>query len=112
MHLVPKRVGTDDAVEILGTPDLVVEIVSDSSVRKDTKLLYDAYRRAGVPEHWLVDTRADVVRFEILRLEGGDYRGAADSGRPQTSAIFGRTFELVRRRNRVGGWTYRLVATP
>src|SRR5262245_34207784 len=32
VRFVPKRSGTEDAVEIEGTPDLVVEIVSDSSV--------------------------------------------------------------------------------
>ncbi|MSP63383.1 MAG: hypothetical protein EXR72_24185 [Myxococcales bacterium] len=35
--------------ELVGTPDLVVEVVSDSSVRKDKMALRAAYARAGIP---------------------------------------------------------------
>jgi Uma2 family endonuclease len=58
--------GGGDYIEILGSPDLVVEIVSDSSVRKDTTLLRDAYWKAGVREYWLFDARGAEIRFDIL----------------------------------------------
>jgi Uma2 family endonuclease len=53
-------------VEIRGTPDLVCEIVSNSSVRKDTVLLRKSYYDAGIPEYWLVDARVKSVKFQIL----------------------------------------------
>src|SRR5262249_53882010 len=46
VRLVPKANRPDDYIEIEGTPDLVVEVVSDSSKRKDTELLRAAYARA------------------------------------------------------------------
>jgi Uma2 family endonuclease len=54
-----------DYVELEGPPDLVVEIVSDSSVHKDTKRLPPLYAAAGVPELWRIDARGSDLRFEI-----------------------------------------------
>jgi Uma2 family endonuclease len=68
VRLVPKANRPDDFIEIEGTPDLVIEVVSDSSKRKDTELLRAAYARAGVPEYWLVDTRSASLSFVILHL--------------------------------------------
>ncbi|MEW5850707.1 MAG: Uma2 family endonuclease [Myxococcota bacterium] len=100
---------TDEFKELEGTPDLVVEVVSDSSTRKDLKLLRDAYALAGIPEYWLVDARGDELRFEILTLTPRGYTSqepaAADT---QTSAVLGCSLALRRVRNRVGGWRYLL----
>jgi len=54
-----------------GRPDLVVEIVSPSSVRYDrvTKMLW--YASIGTPEYWIVDPAAR--KLERLVLEGGHY---------------------------------------
>src|SRR4051812_15201215 len=54
-------------VELEGTPEMVLEVVSDSSVEKDTVRLPELYRRAGIPEFWRVDARGE-LRFEVLRL--------------------------------------------
>ncbi len=40
---------------ILGAPDLVVEILSPSSVKMDTKLKMAKYATAGVREYWVID---------------------------------------------------------
>jgi Uma2 family endonuclease len=58
-----------------GRPDLVVEIVSQSSQRYDrvTKLRW--YAQQGVPEYWLVDPQARTV--ERLLLRDGAYVIAA-----------------------------------
>src|SRR5262249_2258249 len=47
----------DDFIEFEGTPDWIMEIVSPSSVTKDTKQLKKRYHRAGIGEYWLVDAR-------------------------------------------------------
>jgi Uma2 family endonuclease len=61
-------------VELEGAPDLVVEIVSDSSEVKDTERLPAQYARAGIPELWLLDARGSEVRFEIRHLVKGTYQ--------------------------------------
>lgn len=53
-------------VEVEGTPNLVLEVVSPTSARKDTVTLRDLYWIAGIREHWLVDARGDAPRFDIL----------------------------------------------
>src|SRR5262245_35382156 len=41
--------------EIIGTPDMVLEVVSTNSVNKDTVVLRRLYAEAGIPEYWLVN---------------------------------------------------------
>lgn len=66
-RLVPAASGkAGDYVEIEGAVDLVVECVSDSSVRKDLIRLRELYHRAGVREYWIVDARRGALRFEVL----------------------------------------------
>ncbi len=59
--------------ELEGTPDMVLEVVSTSSVTKDTKVLREAYAVAGIREYWLVDARKEPLRFDLLRLSRGAY---------------------------------------
>lgn len=40
---------------VYGPPDLVVEILSESTYRADLFDKRDLYRRSGVPEYWIVD---------------------------------------------------------
>ena len=54
-----------------GSPDLVVEIVSPSSVYRDQVAKGNLYAQHGVLEYWIVDPANQVV--EILVLENGQY---------------------------------------
>jgi Uma2 family endonuclease len=96
-------------VEIEGTPDWILEIVSDSSVFKDTKQLRVAYRRAGIPEYWLVDVRGDVIEFQILQWRKKGYVAAPVKDGWQKSRVLGRAFQLTRNRSRKGFWRYTLL---
>ena len=58
----------------VGAPDLVVEILSDSTARRDRGVKRDRYAAYGVPEYWIIDTEAKQI--EVLRLTGGDLRRA------------------------------------
>jgi Uma2 family endonuclease len=58
----------------VGAPDLVVEILSDSTARRDRGIKRERYAAYGVPEYWIVDTEAKQI--EVLRLTGGDLRRA------------------------------------
>jgi Uma2 family endonuclease len=96
-------------VELEGPPDLVVEIVSDSSVGKDTRRLPEAYFKAGVGEFWLADARHDPVVFRIHHPGDGGYRPATpDADGFQRSAVFGCSFRLDSRRTPHGYWAFDL----
>jgi Uma2 family endonuclease len=66
-------------MELEGTPDMVLEVVSASSVKKDTVKLRKSYWQAEIPEYWLVDPRPDRVSFEILRSNSRGYVPARKS---------------------------------
>lgn len=63
------------ANRIIGAPDLVVEIVSNDSVRRDRLDKYDEYERAGVPEYWILDNRPGQDRAQFYQLApDGEYQ--------------------------------------
>jgi Uma2 family endonuclease len=110
VRLVPKASAEPDRyVELEGPPDLIVEIVSDASVTKDTQRLPAAYWRAAVEEFWLVDARREALLFQIHRRGPSAYEAIApDEEGFQHSAVFKTHFRLARRRNQHGRWVYDL----
>jgi Uma2 family endonuclease len=95
--------------EIEGAVDLAVEVVSNSSVRKDTKILPPLYARAGVPELWIADARGKDLRFEIHTLEAGAYvRMEPDAEGWLHSPRLGVSFRLVRQPAPFVVWDFRL----
>src|SRR5882724_6954928 len=81
-------------MELEGTPDQVLEVVSKTSVRKDTVLLRDLYFKAGIPEYWLVDVRDGALSFEILQRTSEGYVAAAAVDGWVASKVFGKKFQL------------------
>ncbi len=67
-----------------GAPELVVEIGSPGTRRRDETIKRRLYERAGVSEYWVVDPDVDVVRI---------YRRAGET--------FGKVVELSREANDV-----------
>lgn len=96
-------------VEIEGSPDWVLEIVSDSSVVKDTIDLRDAYHRAGIGEYWLIDARGEEIVFQILHWRKAGYVAAPRKDGWQRSRAFGHSFKITRSTNRRGSWRYVLA---
>jgi len=93
--------------EIEGAPDLVVEVVSDSSERKDTERLPRLYVAAGIPEMWVADARRGEVRFQIFTLQGGRYvRIEPDAEGWMRSPGLGVSFRLSRHSTPVSTWYY------
>lgn len=108
--LVAKASGEPDRfVEVEGAPDLVVEIISDSSVRKDTQRLPRAYFAAGVRELWLIDARREELVFLIHHRDADQFVPTlADDGGYQRSEVLDASILLVRSRHARGHWMYRL----
>jgi Uma2 family endonuclease len=85
----------EDSVEVEGTPDMVLEVISPHSVRKDTVVLRELYWDAGVPEYWLVDPRVTPVRLDILRRTSRGYSTARRQEGWLKSAVFGCSVQLT-----------------
>lgn len=60
LHIITKH----GAIE--GIPDLVVEILSPSSAKRDKKIKLDTYARYEVPEYWIVDPENQVLEQYVL----------------------------------------------
>jgi Uma2 family endonuclease len=102
--------GADEGyVELMGSPDMVLEVVSSTSVRKDTEMLRDLYWRAGISEYWLVDARQSPLRFDILRSTARRYVATRRQGGWLKSAVFGRSFQLTQQTDRLGHPQYHLA---
>lgn len=55
---------------IWGAPDLVAEILSPSTSRKDLREKYDLYQRSGVKEYWVIDPPGRWVQQYVLGADG------------------------------------------
>ncbi len=97
-------------VEMEGTPDMVLEVVSATSVRKDTVVLRDLYWLAGVPEYWLVDARGDTLRLDILRRTRTGYAPTRARDGWRRSEVFSKTFHLSTHKDELGYPQYLLRA--
>ena len=89
-----ERRGIIGEKQVLGAPDLVVEILSPSTAHRDRGVKLDLYARRGVREYWIVDPDEDVVdvwrfgrdpgyeRFagELPVRLGGERTGVIDLG--------------------------------
>ncbi len=110
VRLLPKASGEEGRyVEVEGGPDLVVEIVSDSSVSKDTKQLPVAYFAAGVREYWLIDARGEELFFQIGQRGATTFEPTpADADGYQRSDVLDSLYRLDRDRHQRGHWVYQL----
>ncbi len=80
---------------IIGSPDLVIEIVSPSSASYDTIEKREVYEKHGVKEYWLVFPQEKAV--EILTIEKGIYKEfckARKTGIVKSHIIEGLTVEI------------------
>jgi Uma2 family endonuclease len=80
---------------IIGTPDLLVELVSPSSVRRDRYDKRALYARFGVKEYWIGDLANHTI--EILTLKAGQYElhsSAQEQGKVTSLLLAGLEFEL------------------
>jgi len=94
VEFVQRKKGRCTIIE--GSPDMVLEIISRSSVRKDSVVLRQAYWLAGVSEYWMVDARTPDVTFHIFRRTSRGFQAVRSNEGWIKSAVFGNSFKLVR----------------
>ncbi len=76
LFLSNERAGLLTQKNVQGAPDLVIEILSDSTRRRDLTLKRARYERCGVREYWLVDPTRKTVR--VFRREGEAFLAPVD----------------------------------
>jgi Uma2 family endonuclease len=99
-------------LELAGSPEMVLEIVNPSNVRKDRTLLRKLYHLAGIQEYWLVDARRELMALTIYRSTRSRYEAVPSVDGWIRSALFHREFCLDRVRNPIGLWQYTLHVRP
>lgn len=110
---VPTQDRAAGFLELEGPPELVVEVVSRSSVTKDTTRLWSAYFEAGVQEYWVVDVRPGHFKFEIWERGEQQFQLAAESsdGYCQSHVLMAR-YRLERHDRSGGRKGYDLLGQP
>ena len=81
---------------IFGVPDLLVELISPSSVRRDRYDKKELYARFGVKEYWMGDPANKSL--EILTLKEGRYElhcAAEEKGKLTSLVLAGLEFDLT-----------------
>jgi Uma2 family endonuclease len=68
-----------------GVPEIVIEIVSKSTRRRDETIKRRLYERAGVTEYWVVDPEVDVIR--VYHREGDAFARAHELSREAGDAL-------------------------
>lgn len=82
MFVSPERAHIITPDNIRGAPDLVIEILSPSTERRDLDVKRRLYARHGVREYWIVDTARRAI--ELLLLRGAEYQSQGAFGVGQT----------------------------
>ncbi len=79
---------------IHGAPDLVIEVLSESTRRTDVRTKRGLYARHGVSHYWIVDP--DIDRIDLYILDGSSYRLAQSAESPDTlrTELSGAALEL------------------
>ncbi len=82
-------------VEFVGSPEMILEVVSPYSESKDQDFL-SLYFQAGILEYWLVDVRQEPIRFDIFKRNTRRFVATRpQSGTWLKSNVFAHSFRLT-----------------
>jgi Uma2 family endonuclease len=96
-------------MELEGSPDWVLEIVSESSIKKDKEILPVLYFRAGIVEFWLVDARSAPAEFTIYCRGAKGFEAQPATAKGVFSPLFARHFLLTQDKDPLGRPQFKLA---
>ena len=70
---------------VTGAPEIIIEIASPSTRKRDETIKRRLYERSGVSEYWVVDPELDVVR--VYRSEDGRFRRPEELSREAADVL-------------------------
>ena len=73
---------------VRGAPDLVVEVLSPSTARRDRTIKREIYESSGVQEYWLVDIRNRTIEVYVASEAGFVAAGVYGEGDTLASLLF------------------------
>ncbi len=79
------RTAMIQTTKVVGVPDLMIEVLSESTRRHDEITKRRLYERAGVREYWLLDPEVESLR--VYRLIDGSYQLTNEAILAQHTAI-------------------------
>ncbi|MBI4334947.1 MAG: Uma2 family endonuclease [Chloroflexi bacterium] len=87
MYISRGRSGVITRDEILGAPDLVVEILSSATAARDRTLKKTLYARHGVREMWIVDPEGETIEVAAAGKAGFETTGIYKKGERLVSHV-------------------------
>ncbi len=72
----------------MGTPTLVIEIISDSTRSKDMITKLDTYRLSGVREYWIIDPKQESIMVYVFSDHEIDWVKTFEKGTNAKSQVF------------------------
>lgn len=70
-----------------GVPDLVMEILSESTEKADRTDKFSEYEKAGIPEYWIIDPSERVIEVYTLDLKAYKIMGKWGTGEMAHSKV-------------------------
>lgn len=101
--------GEGRKTELIGSPEIIIEIVSESSEIADCEWALTAYYDAGISEYWLFDARRrSAVEFHIYKRGKKEFVPVRKSGGWAKSAVLSRSFRFTQSTGADGNPEYTL----
>jgi Uma2 family endonuclease len=72
-------------MHVRGVPELVIEIGSPSTRKRDETLKRRLYEQSGVSEYWVIDPELDAIR--VYRREGDGFRRVVELSAPASDVL-------------------------
>ncbi|TLU97935.1 Uma2 family endonuclease [Dyadobacter luticola] len=81
-----------DNQTLFPAPDLVIEVLSDSTAKRDRGVKFQDYQSHGIPEYWIIDAENQTI--EQYYLEGEEYQLVFKSSRGDIKSFVVEGFEI------------------
>lgn len=81
--------------KLFPAPDLVIEVLSDSTERNDRGIKFEDYALHGVTEYWIVDAEAEFIEQYFLKGSVYELHAKANNGNISSRVVSGFTIPVA-----------------